>query len=104
MKIVQIVPREKTRLYGALVKKQATIASRGQGAFYRAGAKARNSAKWKHTKYKGWVNLERGLSEVVTAEVRTIDADQEWQMLSALVGFVERHFGKEIITITIHSR
>jgi hypothetical protein len=30
MKIVQTVPREKTRLYGALVKKEAAIASKGQ--------------------------------------------------------------------------
>jgi len=104
MKIVQIVPRENIRLYGALVKKEAAIQKKGAGTFHRAGPKTRNSAKWKHTRYKGWVNLERGLSEVVTAEVRTHSSSQEWQLLSAFLGFVDRHFGSEVLSITIHSR
>jgi hypothetical protein len=104
MRIVQIVPREEMRLYGALVKKEAAIAATGRGAFYRAGPKTKNSAKWKHTKHKGWVKLERGLSEVVTAAVRSLNADQEWQILDAFLGFVYRHFGKEVMSIIIHSR
>jgi hypothetical protein len=104
MKIVQIVPRTKTRLYGALVKKEAAISRKKQGTFFRAGPKVRNSAKWKHKAYKGWIRMERGLSEVVTAEVHTMSADQEWQMLSAFLGFVDRHFGDQVIAITIHPR
>jgi hypothetical protein len=104
MKIVQIVPREEIRLYGSLVKKEAAIHKKGLGTFYRAGPKTRNSAKWKHKRFKGWINLERGLSEVVSAEVRTLSRDQEWQMLAAFLGFVDRHFGAEITTITIHTR
>ena len=104
MKVVQIVPREKIRLYGGLVKREAAIQNKGLGTFYRAGPKTRNTAKWKHKTYKGWVNLERGLSEVVTAEVRTLSPDQEWQMMSAFLGFVDRHFGDKIMAITIHSR
>jgi hypothetical protein len=104
MKIVQIVPRENIRLYGALVKKEAAIQKKGAGTFHRAGRKTRNSAKWKHSRYNGWVNLERGLSEVVTAEVRTLATSQEWQLLSAFLGFVDRHFGTEVLSITIHSR
>jgi len=104
MKIVQIVPREKTRLYGALVKKQAAIARRGMGTFYRAGRKTRNAAKWRHKKYKGWIRLERGLSEVVTAEIHTLSAGHEWELLSAFLGFVDRHFGDATTAITIHTR
>ncbi len=72
MKVVQIIPIERKRLYGAMVKKEAAIRKKGTGTFYRARARRRNAAKWRHTKYKGWVNLERGLSEVVTAEVNSL--------------------------------
>jgi len=104
MKVLQIVPREDVRLYGELVRKEAAIRGAGRGTFYRAGAKRRDAAKWRHKAHKGWVNLQRGLSEVVTAEVHGHAADQDWQMLSAFLGFVDRHFGGEILAITIHYR
>ncbi|HVM81573.1 MAG TPA: hypothetical protein VMU06_21305 [Stellaceae bacterium] len=104
MKVLQIVPREDVRLYGELVRKEAAIRGAGRGTFYRAGAKRRDAAKWRHKAHKGWVNLQRGLSEVVTAEVHAVSDAQDWQMLSAFLGFVDRHFGDEILAITIHYR
>jgi hypothetical protein len=104
MKILQIVPREKLRLYGALIKKEADIRKKGLGTFYRAGAKKRNSAKWRHRAYSGWINLERGLSEVVLGEIHAAAPDQEWQILSAFLGFIDRHFDHRILAITIHYR
>jgi len=104
MKVIQIVPRTKTRLYSALVKKEAEIARRGLGTFVRSGHRVRNSAKWRHKRFKGWVKLGRGLSEIVTAEVHTQSADQDWQLLSAFLGFVDRHFGDKVLVITIHPR
>jgi hypothetical protein len=59
MKIVQIVPREEFRLYAALVKKEADIRRKGLGTFYRAAVKKRNSTKWRHKAYRGWINLAR---------------------------------------------
>ena len=65
MKLLQIVPREGARLYGAMVKKQAEIRKSGRGTFSRAGAARRKRAKWTHVRYKGTIDLERGLSEAV---------------------------------------
>jgi hypothetical protein len=104
MKIVQIVPREEFRLYAALVKKEADIRRKGLGTFYRAAVKKRNSTKWRHKAYRGWIDLERGLSEVVLAEIHAAAAEQEWQILSAFLGFVDRHFDDKILAITIHYR
>jgi hypothetical protein len=70
MKIIQIVPREGLALYAALVKKEAEIRKKGLGTFYRASAKKRNSSKWRHRAYRDWMKLERGLSEVVLAEIQ----------------------------------
>jgi hypothetical protein len=104
MKVLQIVPKGDVRLYGELVRKEAAIRNAGRGTFYRAGAKTRDSARWKHKAHKGWVHLQRGLSEIVTAEVRPLADDQDWQMLSAFLGFVNRHFSAQIAAINIHYR
>jgi hypothetical protein len=104
MKVIQIVPREGLALYAALVKKEAGFRKRSRGTFYRAAASKRTSSKWRHKAYRGWVNLERGLSEVVLAEIHAPVRDEEWQMLSAFLGFIDRHFGERILAITIHYR
>jgi hypothetical protein len=104
MKVIQIVPQEGLALYAALVKKEAELRKNHRGTFYRTAGKKRNSSKWRHRAYPGWINLERGLSEVVLAEIRAPAPDQEWQMLSAFLGFIDRHFGNRILGITIHYR
>ena len=44
MKMLQIVPRDGTRLYGAMIRKQAEIRRGGRGTFSRAAARKRNAA------------------------------------------------------------
>jgi hypothetical protein len=104
MKIIQIVPRKELRLFAALIKKEADIRKKGLGTFYRAAVKKGNSTKWRHKAYRGWIDLERGLSEVVLAEIHAPAPEQEWQILSAFLGFVDRHFDNKILAITIHYR
>jgi hypothetical protein len=104
MKVIQIVPQEGLALYATLVKKEAELRKKHRGTFYRTAGKKRNSSRWRHRAYRGWMNLERGLSEVVLAEIHSPAPDQEWQLLSAFLGFIDRHFGKRILAITIHYR
>ena len=102
MKIVQIVPRGKVRLFGAIVKKEADIRKNDRGTFYRAGRGTQHAAKWNHKRYKGSVSLRHGDDETVTAQVRS--PDQEWQMLSAFLGWLNRHFGDRVTAVTIQYR
>ena len=104
MKILDILPRENTRLYGALVKKQADIRKKGMGTFSRVGRKKRDAAKWKHLRYKGTILIERALSETVTAEISSPTPEDERRMLSSFLGFVDRHCGDQIMAITIKYR
>lgn len=105
MKVIQIVPQDGLALYAELAKKEAEIRRKGLGTFYPSGTKKRNASKWRHKAYPGWMSLERGLGEVVLAEIHAPAPDQEWQMLSAFLGFVDRHFfGRKILAITIHYR
>ena len=104
MKVIQILPRQSIRLYDELVEKEAEIREKGRGTFFRAGRKTRNSVRWKHKAYRGWVKLERGQSEAVTAKVSAQPREREWQILLALLGFVDRHFGSKIAAITVTYR
>jgi len=60
MKLLQIVPRDDTRLYGAMIRKQAEIRRSGRGTFSGARARKRNAARWTHARYKGSINLQPG--------------------------------------------
>lgn len=101
MKVIEITPRKRAQLYDALVDKEASIREKGRGTFFRAGRKTRNNAKWKHKAYPGSVNLERGKSEGVTAKIRSQAPEREWQMLSAFLGFVDRHLGGKVASIRV---
>ena len=99
MKVVQIVPRGRVRLFGAIVKKEESIRKNDRGTFYRTGRKKQHETKWNHKRYKGSVDLKHGADETVTARVKS--PDQEWQMLSAFLGWVNRHFGDQVTAVNI---
>jgi hypothetical protein len=100
MRMVQITPLERKRLYGAMVKKEAEIRKKRPGAFNRIGARKPNRAKWKHIRFKGWINLERGRSELVTAKINSPD----WQLLAAFIGWLDRHFADQVQAVNIEYR
>jgi len=102
MRLIQIIPKSGYRLYGAIVKKEVDLHKRGKGTFFRSAAKAKNTAKWSHKSYRGWIWIERGLGEVVVAELRSKTTDHdEWQLFHAFLGFLDRHFGDKIKAINI---
>lgn len=105
IKLVQIVPISGLRLFGQMVRKEIDLSKRGVGTFYRSAAKARDRAKWSHAKYKGWIKLQRSEGEVVTAEIRSLSkSGDEWQLLHAFIGWLDRHFGRDIEALHIHYR
>jgi hypothetical protein len=101
MKVIEITPRRRIHFYDALIEKEASIREKGRGTFFRAGRKSRSAATWKHKAYPGSVALKRGKSNGVTARIRSQAPDREWQMLSAFLGFVDRHLGSKIANISI---
>ncbi len=102
-KLVQIVPVPGVRLFGEMVKKEAAIARANRGTLFRSGPKERDRARWAHTSYKGWINLVRSAGEVVTVEVRSRSEEgDDWQILHAFVGWVDRHFAGKVRAVHIH--
>ena len=101
MRLIQIIPKDRFRIYSALVAKEVSLRKRNQGTFRRAGEKLRSWAKWKHKKYNGWLWLQRGLGEVVTIQLQCKSKDVQWQIMESFLGFVDRHFADNIRAIHV---
>ena len=101
MKRLQIVPRDGQRLYGARVNKEAEIRKSGRGTFSRVGRKQRNQVRWKHAKYSGRVQLKSASPELVSVDIHSPDKGDESRLLSAFLGWLDRHFGDRIGSVNI---
>ena len=102
MKIVEITPFGKSSIYGGLVKREAEIRKKGRGTFSRKGPARAGGAIWSHKRFKGSVSLSREPAELVRAKIRSANSQEEGGLLKAFLGFVDRHFGDQVATITIH--
>lgn len=102
MKMLQIVPSDRTRLYAAMIKKQADIRRSGRGTFL--GARRRGGVKWTHVRYKGSINLQQGAAEGVEAVIRSPDRGDEARLLSSFLGWLDRHFGEHLAWVNIKYR
>lgn len=98
---VTVTPSAEANLYSLLTKKEIELRRIGKGTLHRAAAKKAGQAKWTHARYPGWVNLQGCIGNMVVATVQSRTPEQEWQLLSSLVGFVHRHFREEIASINI---
>jgi hypothetical protein len=83
MKSLQIVPRGGTRLYGAMIRKQAEIRRGGRGTFSRVRARKHNAARWTHVRYKGSIALEPGAEDAVNVEIKSPERGDEARLLSS---------------------
>ena|SRR6266446_1384411 len=97
---VSVVPKQFENLYSQLVKKEQAL--RGKGAFYRSTSKRRGYEKWSHVKHSGWIWLQRCLGGAVMGEIQTRHAEEQWKILSAFVGFLDRYFKNKIASINVN--
>src|SRR5262249_61674706 len=84
MKIVEIVPHQRARLYAMLVAKEEAIRKNGRGTYTRVGRKSGSSARWRHKAYSGSVQLKHDSSQIVTARLRASTPADERQLPSSL--------------------
>ena len=92
MKVVEIVPRERTRLYGMLVAKEAAIRKGGRGTYVRVGRKTQDSTRWKHTNYRARCSSNAG---VRGHRQGARNGRGRTQALVVVPGFVDRHSGDQ---------
>jgi hypothetical protein len=77
MKLLQVISRDGTRLYGAMIRKQAEIHRKGRGTFVRARARKRNAARWTHVRYKGSISFESVPREAVEVTIQSPNRGDE---------------------------
>src|SRR6266702_4214293 len=104
MKLLQVISRDGARLYGAMIRKQAEIRRNRRGTFLRARARKRDVARWAHVRYKGSINIAPGPSEAVKVAIQSPDRGDEARLLSSFLGWLDRHFGKQLSSIKIEYR
>ena len=101
MKLLQVVPRDGTRLYSAMIRKQAEIHRKRRGTFLRARARKRNATRWTHVRYKGSISFGPGPSEAVEVAIQSSGRGDEARLLSSFLGWLDRHFVEHLSSISI---
>jgi hypothetical protein len=60
--------------------------------------------RWKHVKYPGWIQWADAPGGLLIAEIRTKVRDHEWQIMEAFIGYLDRHLGEQIDSISVYYR
>ena len=55
-------------------------------------------------RHPGWVQWDEAAGGMLIAEIQTKVKDHEWQLLEAFVGYLDRHLGERIESISIYYR
>lgn len=98
---ITVIPVNNKNLYGLMVSKELDLRKRNTGTFHRTGKKKKDKDTWFHSTKDGWVRFQRSLGEVLVVSVQSKNPDKEWELLTAFIGFLYRHFNKQIRTITM---
>ena len=104
MKVVEIVPRERTRLYGMLVAKEAAIRKGGRGTYVRVGPQDQGLDALETPQLPRLGPAQAGCVRGRDRQSPATTPEDERKLLSSFLGFVDRHSGDQVATITIHYR
>jgi len=97
---VTVVPKERTDIYSLLAGKESELRRQGKGTLHKKGKKRGGAVRWVHSTYPGWIRMQRTIGQMVVAVIDS-KTEKETQLLSAFVGFLDRHFRSEISSINI---
>ncbi len=97
MKLVQIIPQSNKKPNLKVLLKNTERGLRGRGTTF----KRQREGRWVHARYPGWINWDLAKGGILVAEVQSKKPDAEWQLLQAFIGYMDRHIGKHIQSISI---
>ena len=100
MKILQVVPKPGTNSKLKTILKNTERNLRGpHTTFHRE-----REGRWKHVKYPGWIQWDQAPGGLLIAEIQSKVKDHEWQMMDAFIGYLDRHLGEQIESISVYYR
>lgn len=99
MKLIQANPKPKNKqtILSALNAKERSL--RGKGTSF-----SRNKNKWKHVKFSGWVTVTTASEDILFAKIQSKSETEEGKLFEAFIGYLTRHCGTLIDTLTIYYR
>ena len=100
MKILQAVPKPGNDSKLKTLLKNTERNLRGPHTTFRRMREGR----WKHVKYPGWIQWDQAAGGLLVAEIHTKVKDHEWQMMDAFIGYLDRHLGDRIESISVYYR
>ena len=98
MKLIQVNPRQENEqsIYSALNAKERLL-RHGVTSFSKAGKN-----KWKHVKFQGRVTITNAPENILFAKVQSRTPEDEAKLFQAFVGYLTRHCGDLIYSMTIY--
>jgi hypothetical protein len=100
MKILQVVPKADTDEPLKKLLKEKERSLRGTTTTL----VREREGRWRHKKYPGWITWDETRGGILVAEIRSKVEGADWQLLRSFVGYLDRHFGDQIESITITYR
>jgi len=100
VKILQVVPKAGIKSNLKTMLKSTERHLRGPHTTFRREREGR----WKHVKYPGWIQWSQAHGGLLVAEIQTKVKDHEWQMLQAFIGYLDRHLGEHVESISVYYR
>jgi hypothetical protein len=98
MKIVQVVPKP-----GADVALKRLLNAKERELRGRSTLRREKPGLWTHVAYPGRIRWDAGAGGILLAEIRA-GAGPDWQLTNSFVGYLDRHLGPHIESITIQYR
>jgi hypothetical protein len=101
MKLLQANPKidATTSLYRKIVEKERELRHNNRGTFRRV-----SKDKWNHKNFYGWIKLTNTPDNIFFAKLQSKNYEQEERLLESFVGFLTRHCGDLIDSLTIYYR
>jgi len=97
VKVVTVVPKSLAKPTLGTLLEQTERRLRGTSTTFLR----RRSRRWTHVKYPGWITWDVSRSGVLSVQVQSKKLEEEWKLLQAFVGYLDRHLGAEIDSISI---
>lgn len=100
MKLIQANPKPDNQqtIFSALNAKERLLRG-GATSFSKSG-----KSKWKHVKFSGWVTVTNAAENILFAKVQAKNPTEEAKIFEAFIGYLTRHCGSLIDTLTIYYR
>lgn len=100
MKLIQANPKtdNEQTILSALNAKERQLRG-GATSFSKDG-----KTKWKHVKFNGWVTVSTAPENILFAKVQAKSSADEAKIFEAFIGYLTRHCGALIDTLTIYYR